>query len=95
VVENRKQLAAYMDQIGLTYLEGAATFYFFVSIGDSRLGSEAFCTRLLQEDLVSCVPGLGYGFSCDRFIRVSVGTASLDENKAGLDKIKRLIETTS
>jgi aspartate aminotransferase/aminotransferase len=83
-----------MDEIGLAYLPGAATFYFFVSIAPSKLGSEEFCTRLLMEDHVSTVPGIGYGASCDGFIRVSVGTATLDENRHGLRKIKELIEKT-
>jgi hypothetical protein len=33
--------------------------------------------------------------SCDGFVRVSVGTATLDENRRGLLKIKELIEKTS
>jgi aspartate aminotransferase/aminotransferase len=95
VVCKRKQVAAYMDQIGLTYLAGSATFYLFVSIAPSRLGSEEFCTRLLQDEHVSVVPGIGYGESCDAFVRVSVGAASLEENQHGLRKIKELIEKTS
>ena len=95
VVCKRKHVAAYMDQIGLTYLPGSATFYSFVSIAPSRLGSEDFCMRLLQEEHVAVVPGVGYGGSCDAFVRVSVGTASLEENQYGLRKIKELILKTS
>jgi aminotransferase len=95
VVCKRSKLAGYMDQIGLEYLRGAATFYFFVSIAPSKLGSEEFCTRLLRDELICVVPGIGYGESCDRYIRVSVGTASLKENMRGLDKIKELIRKTS
>jgi aminotransferase len=95
VVGKRNRLAEYMGKIGLSYLPGAATFYFFVSIRPSRLGSEEFCTRLLEEELISVVPGIGYGKSCASFIRVSVGTASMEENMCGLRKIKELIERTS
>jgi aminotransferase len=95
VVSKRNRLAEYMDGIGLSYLPGAATFYFFVSIRPSHLGSEEFCTRLLQEELISVVPGIGYGESCGAFVRVSVGTASIEENMRGLRKIKELIERTS
>lgn len=94
VVCMRRRLAEYMDQIGLSYLPGAATFYFFVSIGASRLNSEEFCTRLLEEEHISIVPGVGYGRSCDRFVRVSVGTATLEENQFGLRKIRELIDKT-
>ena len=95
VVDKRNRLAEYMGKIGLSYLPGAATFYFFVSIRPSRLGSEEFCTRLLEEELISVVPGIGYGKSCASFIRVSVGTASMEENMCGLRKIKELSERTS
>ena len=95
VVSKRNRLAEYMDGIGLSYLPGAATFYFFVSIEPSRLGSEEFCTRLLQEELISVVPGIGYGKSCGAFVRVSVGTARIEENMRGLREIKELIERTS
>jgi aspartate aminotransferase/aminotransferase len=84
-----------MKEIGLDHMPGTATFYFFVSIAPSKLGSEEFATRLLQNDLVSTVPGLGYGNSCDKYIRVSIGTMSLDDNSYGLRKIKELIEKTS
>jgi len=93
--EKRKVVSAHMDKLGLTHLPGEATFYFFLSIAPTKLTSEEFCTKLLTEDYISVVPGLGYGRSCDKFIRVSIGTASLDEIKFGLDKIKELVVKTS
>lgn len=95
LLDKRKAIAAYMKQIGLKYMEGTGTFYFFVSIAPSQLSSEEFCTKLLYKDYISTVPGLGYGKSCDKFIRISIGTASLEENKQALNKIKNLIEATA
>ena len=95
LLETRTALSNHMQEIGLLRLEGDATFYFFVSIGRSSLGSEAFCDRLLNERHISAVPGVGYGNSCDRYIRVSFGTATLEENMRGLNEIKELIEQTS
>lgn len=95
LIQKRKKIAKYMKSIGLESLPGNATFYFFVSIAPSQLSSEEFCTRLLHELYISTVPGLGYGNSCDKFIRVSVGTATIDEIKDGLLVIKKLIEETS
>ena len=95
VVKRREHLAGYMREIGLSALPGGATFYFFVSLGASRLRSEEFATRLLYEQHISVVPGLGYGPSCDSFIRVSIGTASLEENMRGLAAIRALIDDTS
>lgn len=90
----RERIAKYMDEIGLKYLPGAATFYFFVSIAPSRLSSEEFCITLLEEEHICVVPGIGYGQSCDRFIRASIGTATLTENMHGLRRIKELIDRT-
>lgn len=95
VVEKRARVAAFMDEIGLEHLPGSATFYFFVSIAPSRLGSVEFCTRLLTEDLICVVPGVGYGPSCEGWVRVSVGTASLERIQDALRRLKRLVEATS
>jgi aminotransferase len=95
LMHHREVLREYMDQIGLKYLPGSGTFYFFVSISPSKLSSEQFCMQLLREHRVCVVPGIGYGASCDQFVRVSVGTASVEENMRGLDRIKTLIEKTS
>jgi aspartate/methionine/tyrosine aminotransferase len=95
VVRRRRALAELMDAWGMEYLPGDSTFYFFVSIARSGLSSEAFCTRLLAEHGVSTVPGIGYGASCDRFIRVSVGTESMERTREGLLRVNRLIEETA
>ncbi|HUY33255.1 MAG TPA: pyridoxal phosphate-dependent aminotransferase [Pirellulales bacterium] len=94
IADERSVVARHMDEMDLTYLPGAATFYFFVSIEPSRLSSEEFARRLLEDDLISTVPGLGYGKSCDRFIRVSIGTAGREDNLRGIRRIKALIEAT-
>lgn len=95
VVEKRRELAAFMDGLGMEYLPGDSTFYFFVSIAPSSLTSEQFCTRLLQEHGVSTVPGIGYGRSCDGYIRVSVGTESMERTTRGIRLVQRLIEETA
>jgi aspartate aminotransferase/aminotransferase len=95
VIERRKQIARYMDSLGLQRLPGDATFYFFLSIAPTALSSEDFCMRLLREERVAAVPGIGYGRSCDAFIRVSIGTESMDDVRLGLRKIKELIDATA
>lgn len=95
VVEKRKKLDAYMKEIGLTPIEGTATFYFFVSIAPSKLTSEAFCTRLLEEEHICVVPGLGYGNTCDSYIRISIGTESMEQTKKALRTIHAFIQKTS
>jgi aminotransferase len=94
VVEKRREVAHYVKKIGLEFLPGNSTFYLFVSIAPSTLGSEAFSTRLLEEHHVSVVPGIGYGDSCDTFVRVSVGAESIANIRTGIDRIKTLVEST-
>lgn len=94
VVKKRALMGAYMRELGLSYLPGTATFYFFVSIADSSLPSEEFCDRLLEEWHVCVVPGRGYGESCDRFVRMSVGTESIERTRQGINAVRKLIELT-
>ena len=58
-----------MDSKGLQYSPGSAAWYIFLSIEDSSYNSDKFCTELLKNYYVSCVPGIGYGKSCDKFIQ--------------------------
>lgn len=87
-------ISTYIDEIGLLRAPGDATFYFFISIIPSSLGSEKFCEKLINDYKVSAVPGIGYGDSCDEFIRVSIGSEPVERIKKGLDKIKNLIDVT-
>lgn len=92
LLNKRILLSKYMDQINLKYLDGSATFYFFISIKESSLKSESFCNKLLTKFNISAVPGIGYGESCDKFIRVSVGSESIERTKKALYNIKKLID---
>jgi aminotransferase len=92
VVERRAQMRAYMDELGIGYMEGTGTFYLFARIAESGLSSEEFCDRLLVQRKVCVVPGSGYGESCDGFVRVSVGTESLERTKHGIRAIRELID---
>jgi aminotransferase len=95
VVARRAEVVAELDRLGIEHLPGSATFYVFASIRPSALGSEAFCRRLLDEHRVAAVPGIGYGESCDGFVRLSVGTETLPRIVAALEAIQALIDTTA
>jgi len=95
VVNKRNQVSSYVRKIGLEQLPGNSTFYLFIGISPSKLGSDDFCTRLLHERHICVVPGIGYGASCDKFVRVAVGTESLKDIEYALDSIKDFIIKTS
>lgn len=95
VVMKRAAVARMLDEAGLGHMPGEGTFYLFASIGGSRLGSEDFCLRLLDEHGVSAVPGIGYGASCDRYVRLSVGAESMERIHRGVRDIAALVRETS
>jgi aminotransferase len=94
LAEKRQEVQKLLRRFELEHLPGNSTFYFFVSIAPSQLGSEAFATKLLQEEHVAVVPGVGYGSSCDSFVRVSFGTEPLDRIETALSKMRRMIDAT-
>lgn len=95
VVVKRAAVARMLGEAGLDCMAGEGTFYLFVSIQGSSLGSAEFCGRLLDERGVSAVPGIGYGDSCDQFIRLSVGSESLERIREGVERIAALVHETA
>lgn len=94
VVEKRNKVLEFLQNQGLEALPGTATFYLFVSIAPTKLSSEEFCSRLLDEKKICVVPGSGYGKSCDQFVRVSIGTESMERIENGIIQIKKLVDAT-
>lgn len=76
VVEKRERIRREMDRIGMHYLPGASTFYFFVSIDNFPGTDMDLALALLVYHGIAVVPGGAYGASTQRFVRVSVGTES-------------------
>lgn len=95
VVRKRNEVSDFVRSIGLEQLPGNSTFYLFVSISPSKLGSDEFCTRLLYEKHICVVPGAGYGASCDQFVRVAVGTETMETIKYAMTTIREFIDQTS
>lgn len=91
VVEKRKRVALYMDKIGLKYLQGSSTFYFFIDIGEFKEKSLDFALYLLLKNDIAVVPGSAYGKSTDHFIRISIGAESEFRIFTALDTIKNLL----
>jgi aspartate aminotransferase len=71
-------------------LKPEGTFYMFSDIRETGLNSLDFCSRLLEEVLVSCIPASSFGK--EGFIRISFST-NLEQIKKGIDRISRFINT--
>jgi aspartate/methionine/tyrosine aminotransferase len=95
VVALRHEVATQLAAASIETLPGSASFYLFASLGRSTLDSVDFTTRLLREKSVSVVAGIAYGASCDRHIRISVGTEPPDRVATGITAIRDLIHSTS
>ncbi|MET7511605.1 pyridoxal phosphate-dependent aminotransferase [Streptomyces albidoflavus] len=94
VVRRRNRTAELLADRGVACLPGDASFYLFASLGESRLDSEEFAERLLLRHHVAVVPGIGYGASCDRFVRISVGAEPEERVVRGVSAVASLIEET-
>ena len=77
---------------GLRCNKPEATFYMMVAISSTGLTSYDFCCKLIESVHVACVPGVAYGNSCDKYIRIAF---TLDENKIreGVLRIKKYISS--
>ncbi|MCF7870252.1 MAG: pyridoxal phosphate-dependent aminotransferase [Candidatus Omnitrophica bacterium] len=69
-------------------LKPEGTFYMFCDISQTGLTSFDFCSRLLEEELVSCIPASSFGK--EGYIRVSFST-SLEQINKGINRIDSFI----
>jgi aminotransferase len=95
VVGLRNRVAGWLAEAGIGTLPGSGSFYLFASLGDSVLDSASFARTLLRQSAVSVVAGIAYGPTCDRYIRVSVGTEPEERVRRGVEEICRSIRDSS
>lgn len=70
----RRVMLDALRKMGLSCFEPRGAFYCFPSIQSTGLTSEEFCTRLLKEYKVVCVPGDAFGASGQGHIRCCYAT---------------------
>ncbi|HIQ89861.1 TPA: pyridoxal phosphate-dependent aminotransferase [Candidatus Galligastranaerophilus faecipullorum] len=87
----RAAVKKYLDKLNLKYLNGNNTFYYFVDIENFPSSSLDLSLYLLLKYNIATVPGDAYGASTERFIRISIGTESLDRIHDALLTIKNTI----
>lgn len=71
---------------GLSCISPDATFYLMVDISSTGLDSFTFACKLLEKAHVAVVPGITYGDSCDKYVRIAF-TLDLDRIKIGVERI--------
>ena len=86
----RRLMVDSLNDVGLTCFEPRGAFYVFPSISATGLTSEQFCTRLLQEEQVACVPGTAFGACGEGHIRCSYAT-SIENLTEALKRIRAFV----
>ena len=86
----RRLMVSALNDMGLTCFEPRGAFYVFPSIRGTGLTSEEFCTRLLAEKQVACVPGTAFGASGEGHVRCSYAT-SIEKLNEALSRIRDFV----
>ncbi len=86
----RRLMVESFNAMGLTCFEPKGAFYVFPSIASTGLSSNEFCTRLLEQQQVACVPGTAFGASGEGHIRCSYATG-LENLNTALERIRRFV----
>ncbi len=79
-------------KMGLTCFEPRGAFYCFPSVQSTGLSSEEFCTRLLREQQVVCVPGDAFGQQGAGHIRCCYAT-DLQRMLEAFDRMNRFVQS--
>lgn len=69
-----------------------ATFYLMLDISQTGMTSEQLALALLQEAHVAVVPGITYGQSCDKYVRIAF-TIDEEKIKEGIRRIRNFVES--
>ncbi len=69
----------------IDYILPKGAFYIFCNISKTKMDSNTFANRLLDETFVSLIPGAGFGR--DDYVRISFAT-SLEELEKGMERLK-------
>ena len=92
LMEKRRAVQSLLDSLGIKYLSGGSTFYFFLDLTSYKLEAKSFCLDLLATENVAIIPGNAYGNNLNHYLRLSFGVESLPRIEEGL---KRLLKKLS
>jgi aminotransferase len=89
--QRRRLLVQGLRDIGLGCFEPLGAFYVFPNITSTKLDSQIFARRLVQEAGVAVVPGPVFGASGEGYVRATYAT-SMDNLKEALARMARFVE---
>ncbi|MGN1019940.1 MAG: aminotransferase class I/II-fold pyridoxal phosphate-dependent enzyme [Aristaeellaceae bacterium] len=88
----RRLMVEGFRSMGLDCFEPLGAFYVFPSIRSTGLTSDEFCTRLLGDKKVACVPGTAFGACGEGHIRCSYATG-IDKLNIALDRMGEFVRS--
>ncbi len=80
-----------LRDMGLPTFEPFGAFYVFPNVAEFGMTSDAFATRLLEEQKVAIVPGTAFGDCGEGFLRISYAY-SHEKLKLALDRLRIFVE---
>lgn len=89
--QRRRFLMEAFREMALPCFEPYGAFYVFPDISEFGMGSEEFCTKLLESENVAVVPGSAFGACGDKHVRISYAY-SIEELKEAMARIARFVE---
>jgi aminotransferase len=87
----RRMMVSGFRNMGLECFEPLGAFYVFPSISSLGMTSDEFCTKLLEQKQVACVPGTAFGAAGEGYIRCSYAT-SMEKLKEAIKRIAEFVE---
>ena len=88
----RKKVELMLDKAGISYAEGSSTFYIFINLEGYFEDTYEFAENLLDEHLISMVPGRAYGKSTKSYLRMSIGVESLERIEIAINTLSKLLK---
>lgn len=91
IVIKRNNVKKILNKIGISSMEGNATFYFLLDVSSFLGTTEELVYELLLNHNIATVPGIAYGDSTKDFIRFGIGVESIENIEMCLKIIKQYL----
>ncbi len=86
----RKKITNYLKKKKIKFVSGISTFYIFIKIDNFKSSIFDFAMYLLFKYNIGVVPGISYGNSTEKYLRISIGTEDLNKIYKSLNTINKL-----
>ena len=87
LMAKRKRVQVILKKLGIEFLDGVGTFYFFLNLEKYHINAKDLSIELLKSKEVAVIPGNAYGENLKDFVRISIGVESEERIEEGLNKL--------